>query len=87
MPEEREGRTKLHDDINDNGGSGLSDYDPLDNCPINLLNADHDEITECKIKSKEELLGEYHDWAEENRSETSSMWRRRITTTPVDQKL
>ena len=82
MQEEREGRTFLYDDINSPGKQVVFEKDPMDNCPIKLIYESDSEVSECKIKTDAELIQEYKEWEEVNRSETSSQWAKRVRTPP-----
>ena len=67
-----QGRNKMHDDIN-----AVGEKEPLDNCPINLLNDSDSEISECKVKTEQQIISEYKEWEAVNRSETSSQYEHR----------
>ena len=82
LPKEKANRKKLHDEINN--GSTPDTVDLQNSYPIRALNDSDSEIQECVPQTEAAIVDEFKAWEAENRSETSSMWARRIQGDPLE---
>ena len=68
-------------------GIGETSNNPINNAAIKLLDESDVEVPECQVQPEKEIIQEFDDWVEANKSETSSQYWERTSPEKIAEKL